>query len=150
MARNKINYREGDWFAVPLRDGDYAVGVVARVDGSGGVLGYFFGPRRAEVPSLLEVENLDPDQALRVLRFGDLGLIENECRSSDGARRGIASAGRCRTSMPSRGHTPIGRGECTTRRATSRHPWGRRRWLERRRHSSRGMCSAVPARSRGS
>lgn len=78
MAKKRINYREGDWFAVPLRDGGYAVGVVARMDGRGGVLGYFFGPRRDTVPSLEEVHDLDPGQTLRIIRFGDLGLIENE------------------------------------------------------------------------
>ncbi len=31
MAKQK--YEEGDWFAVPLRNGGYALGVVARLDG---------------------------------------------------------------------------------------------------------------------
>jgi hypothetical protein len=56
MGSQKINYREGDWFAVPLRDGGYAVGLVARMDNRGGVLGYFFGPRRDDVPSPSDVE----------------------------------------------------------------------------------------------
>lgn len=46
MARN---YREGSRFAVPLRQGGYAVGLVARVNPRGVLLGYFFGPRH-DVP----------------------------------------------------------------------------------------------------
>ena len=69
-------YREGTWFAIPLRDGGFGVGVAARVSRRGGVLGYFFGPRRLTVPSLAEVEGLTSDQAILVELFGDLGLIQ--------------------------------------------------------------------------
>jgi hypothetical protein len=72
MAR--FNYREGDWFAVPLRDGGYAVGLVARANRDGVLLGYFFGPRRDAVPSLTDVEELAPSDALLVGKFGHLGL----------------------------------------------------------------------------
>jgi hypothetical protein len=54
MAR-KLPDSEGDGFAVPLRDGGYAIGVVARMDRKGSVLGYFFGPRYDEPPKLAEV-----------------------------------------------------------------------------------------------
>jgi hypothetical protein len=74
----RINYKEGDWFAVPLRDGGYAVGLVARMNGKGIVLGYFFGPRRSEPPSLGELANLAPEEAIDVSMFGDLGLIRKE------------------------------------------------------------------------
>jgi hypothetical protein len=37
---------EGDLFAVPLRDGGYGIGVVARVGRRGVLVGYFFGRRR--------------------------------------------------------------------------------------------------------
>ncbi len=70
----KVNYREGDWFAVPLRDGGFAVGVVARANPKGALLGYFFGPRRDEVPSLAEVAELKPDDAVLLRKFGHLGL----------------------------------------------------------------------------
>ena len=39
----KASYREGDWFAVPLRDGGYAAGLIARANPKGVLLGYFFG-----------------------------------------------------------------------------------------------------------
>jgi len=72
----KLPYEEGTWFAVPLRDGGYGVGIVARIAGRGVTLGYFFGPRRSVVPNLSEVETLTPDMAILVEIFGDLGLIE--------------------------------------------------------------------------
>lgn len=37
----KINDREGDWFAVPLRKGGYAVGLIAHANPDGVLLGYF-------------------------------------------------------------------------------------------------------------
>jgi hypothetical protein len=73
----KLTYKEGDVFAVPLGEGGYGVGVVARVGRRGRiVLGYFFGrffralPSRAEMPSLL------PEEAILIVRFGDLHLID--------------------------------------------------------------------------
>jgi hypothetical protein len=71
----KIAAKEGDWFAVPLREGGFAVGVVARTNQKGGMFGYFFGPKRAEVPALEDVAGLAPADAVLVGTFGDLGLI---------------------------------------------------------------------------
>jgi len=76
----KLPYTEGSVFAVPLRDGGFGVGVVARVaaDGSGGVLGYFFGPRCHTLPSSDSVSLLEPSQAVRVVRFGDPFLLNGK------------------------------------------------------------------------
>jgi len=74
-----LPYREGTWFAVPLRRGGFAVGVVARTSREGKVLlGYFFGPRRRSVPSLADVQSSRPQDATLVVRFGDLSLIQGE------------------------------------------------------------------------
>lgn len=73
-----VNYREGDWFAVPLRDGGYALGVIARSNPKGALLGFFFGPKRAEVPSLAAVVGLTPADAILVERFGHLGLVNGD------------------------------------------------------------------------
>lgn len=74
---SRLPYQEGTWFVVPLRDGGFAVGVVARMAPRGRVLlGYFFGPRRDEVWSLDDVRHLVPEDATLVQRFGDLYLIE--------------------------------------------------------------------------
>lgn len=72
------NYGEGDWFAVPLRQGDFAVGVIARAmpSNEGILLGYFFGPRRHDLPRLDEVKDLSASDAVLVERFGDLGLVQ--------------------------------------------------------------------------
>jgi len=65
---------EGLWFAVPLRDSGFGVGVVARADPNGALLGYFFAPRREMPPLLDELSGLTADQAIWVSRFGYLGL----------------------------------------------------------------------------
>lgn len=73
-------YSEGDWFAVPLRDGGFAVGVIARAmpRKEGVLLGYFFGPRRDEVPTFEEISDLSASDAVMVEIFGDLGIIHRE------------------------------------------------------------------------
>jgi hypothetical protein len=71
----KVNYKEGTWFAIPLRrGGGYGIGVVARAK-KPCVLAYCFGPRREFVPKLDEVLKLKADSCLTVLRIGDLGLV---------------------------------------------------------------------------
>ena len=59
MAKEKRRYEEGDWFAVPLQNGGYSLGLVARADGEGGVLGYFFGPRREQLPTKADTQGLE-------------------------------------------------------------------------------------------
>ncbi|MGK5079395.1 Imm26 family immunity protein [Janthinobacterium sp. HLX7-2] len=71
-----LPYREGSWFAVPLPGGGYAVGVVARTAPAGRImLAYMFGPKRETLPSLDELEGLQPAQAVRRLRTGDMALL---------------------------------------------------------------------------
>lgn len=72
----KLSYREGTWFAVPLRKGGFAVGIVARANKRGCLLCYFYGPKRISAPTLAEVESLKPQDAIRKFLAGDLGLIE--------------------------------------------------------------------------
>jgi hypothetical protein len=72
----KVYYREGAWFAVPLREGGYAVGVVARANPKAALLGYFFGPKRDNVPSLDDVAHLKPADAVLVGKFGHIGLTQ--------------------------------------------------------------------------
>ncbi len=71
-SRRKIT--EGVWFAVPLTDAGFAVGVVARANPKGVLLGYFFGPRRDFPPALEDCSGLSAGGALWVTKFGDLGL----------------------------------------------------------------------------
>jgi hypothetical protein len=68
-----LPYKEGATIAVPLRGNElWAPGVVARMNGKGLFLGYFFGPPtdRPESPSL----DLGPDDAVAVGLCGDRGL----------------------------------------------------------------------------
>jgi len=67
----RLSYREGTWFAVPLKDGGYAAGVVARVGRRGVLFGYFFGPRRPAAPSLSDLEGLTPNNAVLAI-VGDI------------------------------------------------------------------------------
>ncbi len=78
MPRRKLSYQEGDWFAVPLLEDGYGLGRAARLDGRGIVLGYFFGPRRAVLPSLQETPQYQAQDAVLVCQFSDIGLIEGK------------------------------------------------------------------------
>lgn len=75
MITKKIKYKEGQWFAVPLRTGSYSIGIIVR--GSyinGGGLGYFFGPRYKEAPDGKATISLKPAEAILVTRFSGLGI----------------------------------------------------------------------------
>ena len=75
MPKPKARPIEGDWFAVPLREGGSALGRIARVNADASVVvGYFFGPRRESIPTLNDVEHLSPDRAVIVRRFSAGGL----------------------------------------------------------------------------
>lgn len=75
----KLTYREGDVFALPLRDGGFSVGVVARSPKKGKVLlGYFFREKFSSVPALSNLPILLPENAIKVVKFGDLSLMTGE------------------------------------------------------------------------
>jgi hypothetical protein len=70
----RMGYGEGDWFGVPLRGGGFAIGLVARANSRGALLGYFFGPSREELPKLADLASLSARDAVLVGKFGHLGL----------------------------------------------------------------------------
>jgi hypothetical protein len=72
MAR--IQIREGDWFAVPLRSSGFGAVLVARANPEGVLLGYFFRPRSERLPSLDGLRNLGLASAVLVAKFGHLGI----------------------------------------------------------------------------
>ncbi len=74
-GRRKLNYEEGTCFALPLHDGGWARGVVARRSQRGVTFGYFFGPRLSSVDDA-KVDDLNPAEAVLLGQFGDLGLLE--------------------------------------------------------------------------
>ena len=68
-------YREGEWFAIPLRRGGYALGLVARRPRRGTVvLGYFFGPARKSLPTAEELAKIRAEQVQLVCRIKDAPL----------------------------------------------------------------------------
>jgi hypothetical protein len=78
MPRKRLLYEEGTLFAVPLRDDSgYALGIVARLDKKGGILGYFFGKKYPSIPDLVEVTQLISSSAILIRQFGDLGLLNS-------------------------------------------------------------------------
>ena len=79
MGKKKLPYKEGDWFGVPLESGGYAVGLIARARRSGKALfGYFFGPKREQLPGMDDFRDLTLKDAILIGRFGDLGLYTGE------------------------------------------------------------------------
>jgi hypothetical protein len=70
----KFPFHDGDWFAVPLRGGGFAIGVLARVSKSGVLFGYFFGPKRSAVPALEDTKGRTSFGAVLICQFGHLGL----------------------------------------------------------------------------
>lgn len=78
MARTKINYKEGSCIAIPLRQGGYARGIVARINKKGKIFGYFFGPKFRSLEDIVGCQNLKYTDAIFVGRFGDLGLLNKE------------------------------------------------------------------------
>jgi hypothetical protein len=54
----------------------YALGVAARIDHRGGLVGYFFGGRYEEVPTADDVGRLRAGDSILVKRICDLGLID--------------------------------------------------------------------------
>jgi hypothetical protein len=81
MKKRAQDYREGDWFLVPLPSGGYGVGVIARKARSAVLLGYFFGPRLPDVEAEAPIGSLRPQGALLVARFGDHRLFHGDWRS---------------------------------------------------------------------
>lgn len=88
----KQSYKEGDWFAIPLKDGGYAVGLIARMKPRTSVLfGYFFGPRMSKMPTDKDISRYNKNNAIFVGKFGDLSLFKNKwkiiCNSKNWDRK---------------------------------------------------------------
>ena len=77
--KRHVRYDEGQWFAVTLRGGGYALGIIVRGRyRTKGGLGYFFGPVYAEIPLDVDTERLEPSDAIYIGWFGDLHIIEGK------------------------------------------------------------------------
>ena len=79
MSKKVLPYKEGDWFAIPLVDGCYCLGLIARIGTRGGiVLGYFFGPCHSGLPVTGNTLMLQPVDAILVCQFCNPALISGE------------------------------------------------------------------------
>lgn len=80
MPYRKLPYREGSYIAIPLQEPlrGYGIGVVARMDGGGGILGYFFRNTYEQIPARDEVKSLQATDAILIRQCGDLGLLRDE------------------------------------------------------------------------
>lgn len=78
MARKRIRYQEGTWFAVPLRKGGFGIGLIARYDGKGIVLGYFFHCTYEQCPTIDDTHTINAAHIVLVRLFGDLGILRGE------------------------------------------------------------------------
>lgn len=78
VRNRRLPYQEGDWFAVPLLTDGYAVGVVARMNGQGQVLGYFFAPKFEAVPSIEVTDDWFARDTIFIRAFGDRSLSESK------------------------------------------------------------------------
>lgn len=78
MMAARVKYPEGTIFSIPLRQGGFARGIVARVNAKAAcVFGYFYGPKLLS-PFEGGVSEIIPENAIISLVFGDLGLIKRE------------------------------------------------------------------------
>jgi len=78
MTKYPINYSLGTVFCVPLNNGEYARGIVARMDGQGMIFGYFWGPRLKTIPGELDESDLKIDTAILAGIFSGMGLSLEE------------------------------------------------------------------------
>lgn len=77
--KTRVKYSEGQWFAVPLRDTGYAVGIIARGNyKTRGGLGYFFGPKYLQIPTGAVTYSKNKSNSIFICRFGDLGIIQGK------------------------------------------------------------------------
>lgn len=77
MRRKKLKIKEGDVFAVPLLQGGYAIGLVAR-EHKGITLGYFFKSIFTEVPEFLDATDINSWPVAFIGKFSSLGIEEEE------------------------------------------------------------------------
>ncbi|MDF1743639.1 MAG: Imm26 family immunity protein [Gimesia sp.] len=78
MAKNNINYDVGTIFCIPLKNGKFARGIVARHDGGGQVFGYFFGPSLDGIPNSIDKDELHIEEAIFSGIFSGMGLSNDE------------------------------------------------------------------------
>ncbi len=76
MVKKQITYAEGQWFALPLLNGGYSLGLIIRGSyKTKAVLGYFWGPKYVNIPNDINIKEKSKNDAILVAWFGDLGIV---------------------------------------------------------------------------
>ena len=80
MKRVSVPYREGDWFAVPLRSGGYGIGSTARRDRDGGKPSWVTSSAHSISSNLMtsDLVGRTADNAILTCICSDLGLLQKE------------------------------------------------------------------------
>jgi hypothetical protein len=75
----RVRYFEGQWFAIPIKDLGFCLGIIVRGGRkTHGGLGYFFGPITKNLPSEKEIIGKKASDAILIAMFGDLGIYNGE------------------------------------------------------------------------
>ena len=77
MRKKKIKVEEGDIFAVPLRQGGYDIGLIARKHKTSN-LGYFFDKVYQSPPETLDVTGINNWKVTLIGQFSAIGIEEGE------------------------------------------------------------------------
>jgi hypothetical protein len=77
MRKKKLKIKEGDVFAVPLLQGGYVIGLVAR-EHKEITLGYFFKTIFSAVPEELDTTDINRWPVAMIGKFSTLGIEEGE------------------------------------------------------------------------
>jgi len=79
MSKRYIKYQEGQWFVVPLRNGNYTLGIIVRGSfKTQGGLGYFLEPANKIPPNQYDTMDKKAEGAILITWFCDLGIITDE------------------------------------------------------------------------
>jgi hypothetical protein len=75
----RIRYREGQWFAIPIKDIGYCLGIIVRGSSkTHGGLGYFWSSITKNLPTEEDINKIKPSDAVLIARFGGLGISTGE------------------------------------------------------------------------
>lgn len=77
MRKKKIKVKEGDVFVVPLRQGGYGIGLIAR-EHKTITLGYFFDKIYSTVPEVLDTTDIDKWKVTLIGKFSTMGIENGE------------------------------------------------------------------------
>jgi hypothetical protein len=78
MMARKLPYELGSRFWIPLREGGFARGLVARMNEKGVIFAYFFGPKVRDARDWDLAGPATPKDCVMRGQVGDLGLVKGE------------------------------------------------------------------------